>query len=34
MIISKNVTLDNSQSFLKADVIEVDIKKRYKDIYV
>ena len=32
MIISKNVTLDNSQSFLKADVIEVDIKK--KDIKI
>ncbi len=32
MIISKNVTLDNSQSSLKADVIEVDIKK--KDIKI
>ena len=32
MIISKNVTLKNNQSSLRADVIEVDIKK--KDIRI
>ena len=32
MIISRNVTLKNDQSSLRADVIEVDIKK--KDIKI
>ena len=33
MLISRNVVLENKKP-LKADVIEVNIKKRYKDIHV
>ncbi len=34
MIISKNVTLKNNQSSLRADVIEVDIKKKGIKIFM
>ena len=34
MIISKNVTLKNNQSSLRADVIEVDIKKKNMKIFM
>ena len=34
MIISKNVVLENDKSFLQADVVEVNMDKRYKNIYV
>ena len=34
MIISKNVTLKNNQSSLRADVIEVDIKKKDMKIFM
>ena len=34
MIISKNIVFTNEENVLKADVVEIDTNKRYKNFYV